>query len=325
MKRNVCRTSFLSLFLSLAQSLALLLFCSALYAKPFTLPILPDTQIEVRAHPEMLHSQLDWLVKHRQDLQIPIVLHVGDIVDWDNTTQWKTASDAFEKLDQANLPYALAVGNHDTSAVGRFSGSAAPGNTNKNVRQTLFFNTFFPVSRLRAQRGRFEPDKSDNAFYTFQAGGLNWLVITLEFCARPAPVAWANTILDQFPKHNAIILTHFHLNSKGEINSNNAGYGDLTCQEIYHRMISQHANVRLVLSGHVDSSAHRADVGTQGNTIYQILQDYQGEDSGGGYIRLLDIDTEKGTIAARMYSPFYDKTKTDDSQFTISNVNFIQR
>lgn len=317
MKRHFRRTGFLSL--------ALLFICGALHAKPFTLPILPDTQIEVRARPEMLHSQLDWLVKNRHDLQIPIVLHVGDIVDWDNTTQWKTASAAFETLDKANLPYALAVGNHDTAAVGKFSGSAAPGNTNQNVRKTDFFNTFFPVSRFRSQRGRFEPDKSDNAFYTFQAGNLNWLVITLEFCARPAPVAWANTVLDQFPKHNAIILTHFHLNSKGEINQNNAGYGDLSCQEIYNRMISQHANVRLVLSGHVDSSAHRTDIGVKGNTIYQILQDYQGQDSGGGYIRLLEIDPEKGTIAARMYSPFYDQTKTDKSQFTLSGVKFIAR
>ena len=305
-------------------ALALLCICRALPAKPFTLPVLPDTQIEVRARPEMLQSQLDWLVKNRQQLQIPMVLHVGDIVDWDNTTQWKTASAAFAVLDRANLPYALAVGNHDTSAVGRFSGSAAPGNTNQNVRKTLFFNTFFPVSRFRNQRGRFEDGKSDNAFYTFTAGNLNWLVMTLEFCARPAPVAWANTILDQFPHHNAIILTHFHLNSRGEINQNNAGYGDLSCQEIYNRMISQHANVRLVLSGHVDSSAHRTDVGVRGNTIYQILQDYQGQDSGGGFIRLLEIDTEKGTIAARMYSPFYDKTKTDDSQFLIEGVQFVR-
>ena len=321
MKRNVYRTNFLSLF----QSLALLLICSALYAKPFTLPILPDTQIEVRAHPEMLHSQLNWLAANRKKLKIPLVLHVGDIVDWDNDAQWETASRAFQTLDKAKLPYALAVGNHDTSAVGEFSGSAAPGNTNQNVRKTEKFNRAFPVARFTAQKGRYENDKSDNAFYTFQAGGLNWLVITLEFCARPTPVTWANTVLDQFPKHNAIILTHFHLNSKGEINANNAGYGDLSCQAIYDTMIKKHANVLLVLSGHVDSSAHRTDIGERGNVIYQILQDYQTQDSGGGYIRLLEIDPEKHTIKARMYSPFYDKIKTDASQFVLSNVKFIAR
>ncbi len=88
--------------------------------------------------------------------------------------------------------------------------------------------------------------------------------------------------------------------------------------------MKKHANILMVLSGHVDSSAWRTDKGEQGNTIYQILQDYQSSDSGGGYIRLLEVDTEKGTIGARMYSPFYDKTKEDFSRFSFSNVKFIR-
>jgi hypothetical protein len=256
---------------------------------------------------------------------MPMVLHVGDIVDFDNLKHWQTASRAFETLDKVKLPYALAVGNHDTSAVGEFSGSAAPGNVNANLRKTEKFNSFFPVRRFRSQKGRYEEGKSDNAFYTFKAGGLKWIVVTLEFCARPGPVEWANTVLRRFPRHNAIILTHFHLNSKGEINQDNAGYGDLTTQAVYDRMIKKHANVLMVLSGHVDTSAWRADKGEKGNTIYQILQDYQGQDAGGGFIRLLEIDTERGTIAARMYSPFYNTTKTDASQFKFSNVKFIGR
>lgn len=226
-------------------------------------------------------------------------------------------------LDEAKLPYALAVGNHDTAAVGEFSGSAAPGNVNANLRDTTKFNTYFPVSRFTAQVGRYEPGKSDNAYYTFKAGGLDWLVLTLEFCARQGPVDWANGVLDAYPKHNVIVLTHFHLNSKGEINKNNAGYGNLTTQSVYDQLIKKHANVLMVLSGHVDSSAWRTDQGEKGNIIYQILQDYQTQDAGGGYIRLLDIDTEADTIAARMYSPFYDKTKEDASKFSFTGVKFI--
>jgi hypothetical protein len=66
-------------------------------------------------------------------------------------------------------------------------------------------------------------------------------------------------------------------------------------------------------------------VGEKGNTIYQILQDYQSQDAGGGYIRLLEIDPEAGTIAARMYSPFYDKTKDDHSKFSFTGVKFIPK
>jgi hypothetical protein len=45
---------------------------------------------------------------------------------------------------------------------------------------------------------------------------------------------------------------------------------------------------------------HRDDTGLKGNHIYQILQDYQGEDNGGGYIRLLEIDPVSKTMSAKM-------------------------
>lgn len=303
---------------------ALAALCPAAWARPFTLPVLPDTQVAVNRRPDMLDAQMNWLAKNSRALDVPMVLHVGDIVDFDNTRHWTTASRAFETLDRARIPYALAVGNHDTSAVGENSGSAAPGNVNANLRKTKKFNTYFPIKRLWAMRGRYEVGKSDNAYYTFQAGGLNWLVLSLEFCARQGPVNWANIVLANHPRHNAIVLTHFHLNSKGDINTNNAGYGNLSTRSVYDQMIKKHRNVVMVLSGHVDSSAWRTDRGERGNTIYQMLQDYQTQDAGGGYIRLLEIDTEKGTIGARMYSPFYNKTLEDKSRFSFSGVRFIR-
>jgi hypothetical protein len=293
-------------------------------AQKFTLPVLPDTQVEVDVKPEMLYSQLRWIATNQKNLNIPIVLHVGDIVNYDNWDHWKRASKIFEVLDSAKVPYALTLGNHDTEAVGEHSGSAAPGDVNANLRKTTKFNTSFPVTRFTAQAGRYEPNKSDNAFYTYKAGGLKWLVITLEFCARQGPVNWANKVIEKYPRHNVIILTHFHLTSKGDINQTNAGYGDLTNQAIYDQMIKKHKNVLFVLSGHVVTTAHRTDVGDQGNTIYQLLQNYQSFDAGGGYIRLLEIDPKAGTLSASMYSPFYDITKNDESKFTISGIKFIK-
>lgn len=296
---------------------------TGLSAQTFTLPVLPDTQVETNANPAMFNSRMDWLVAKKDSLKIPMVLHVGDVVNYDNNGHWENASTGFDILDRAHIPYAIAVGNHDSRAVGFHTGSAAPGNTNANLRITDKFNSYFPVSRFRNQRGRYEADKSDNAYYTFQAGGYNWLVLTLEFCARSGPVNWASTVLPQFPDHNVIIMTHYHLTSKGQINDTNAGYGDLSPLEIYDRLIKTNVNIRLVLSGHVVTSALKIDKGQHGNTIFQILQNYQNEDYGGGYIRLLDIDTSKGTINARMYSPFYNKTKNDSSAFTITGLKLI--
>ncbi len=301
-----------------------LFFHADALASPFVLPVLPDTQREINGKPVMFVSQIKWLVDNRTKLDIPIVLHVGDIVDFNNAKQWEVASEQFKRLDEMKLPYALAVGNHDTAAVGENSGKAAPGNVNANLRTTAFFNQYFPVGRMAAEKGQYESGKSDNAYYLFEAGGLKWLVLTLEFCARQGPVDWANIVLNDYPDRNVIILTHFHLTSKGEINQTNAGYGNLTSQSIFDQLIKKHANVLLVLSGHVDSSASRTDPGEAGNTIYQILQDNQTKDSGGGYIRLLEIDPEAGTIAASMYSPFYDLTQDGTSKFALSHVKFIK-
>jgi hypothetical protein len=297
---------------------------SVAHAQRFTIPVLPDTQVEVDARPEMLYSQLRWIATNKKASKIPIVLHVGDVVNYDNWEHWERASKIFKVLDSAKVPYALALGNHDTEAVGVHNGGAAPGNVNANLRKTTKFNTCFPVKRFSAQVGRYEPNKSDNSFYTFKAGGLNWLVVTLEFCARQGPVDWANTVIDKYPKHNVIILTHYHLTPKGEINQTNAGYGDLTSQAIYDQMIKKHHNILFVLSGHVVTSAHRTDVGDKGNTIYQLLQNYQSLDYGGGYIRLLEIDPKAGTLSASMYSPFYNITKNDESKFSISGIKFIK-
>ncbi|MGF7078201.1 metallophosphoesterase [Mucilaginibacter sp. UYCu711] len=291
-------------------------------AQVFTLPVLPDTQEETCCKPEMFFSQVKWLAAKRDSLNIPMVLSVGDVVNYDNNANWETASAGYEVFDKAGIPYAIAPGNHDTRAVGLWSGSAAPGNVNANVRITDKFNAYFPTSRYKNQRGRWEEGKSDNAYYTFQAGGYNWLVITLEFCARSGPVNWAAALIPQFPNHNVIIVTHYHLNGDGKISQTNAGYGDMSAQQIFDRL-KKFPNLCMILSGHVDYSALKVDKGPAGNNIYQILQDYQGKDFSGAYIRLLQIDPAKGTISAKMYSPYYNLTKQDDSQFVINDVKLV--
>lgn len=296
---------------------------SPVSAQKFVIAILPDTQVEVNVKPEMFMSQMKWIAEKRDSLKIPFVLHVGDIVDYNNISHYERASAGFAILDKAKIPYVVCLGNHDTDAVGENTGSAAPGNTNKNLRGTAKFNTYFPVKRFTAQKGRYEENKSDNAYYTFKAGGVKWLVISLEFCARKAPVEWANTIIPQFPKHNVIILTHSHLTGNGVIDQRNAGYGDLSPQQIYDQLISKHSNVRFVFSGHTGSSTYRVDTGEKGNKIYQILQDYQGQDAGGGYIRLLEIDTKAGTVNGKMFSPYYHRTKDDYSMISFTGVSFV--
>lgn len=290
----------------------------------FVIPVFPDTQEAVTRKVEQFNAQADWIVHAKDSLNIPVALHVGDLVNFDTVKQFQTASTVMQKLDDGNVPYVITLGNHDTEAVLPNSGSAAPGNTNQNLRKTIKFNTYFPVSRFKLQKGRYEINKSDNAFHQFTAGGKKWMVVNLEFCAREKAVIWADSIINAYPDYNTIVLTHYHLTSAGEVATTNAGYGDMKCSDIFNKYLKNHKNLLMVLSGHVCYAAHRTDVGTNGNTIYSVLQDYQCEDNGGGYLRLLTIDTKNQTISGKMYSPFYNKTLSDDkTQFTFSNVSFI--
>jgi hypothetical protein len=299
-----------------------LCFSQVALAQKFVIPVLPDTQYEVNYNLPMFTKQLQWIADKKDSLNIPIVLHAGDLVDFNNIDQFIRASEGFKILDRSKISYAITVGNHDTEAVGEQSGSAAPGNVNQNLRKTTKFNTYFPVKRFTAQKGRFEEYKSDNAYYTFKAGGLKWLVITLEYRPRQAPLTWACNIIPKYPKYNVIVLTHYFLNG-AIIGMDNSEYGDLNPKVIFDQLIRPNANVRLILSGHCGSSDYREDTGVNGNPIYEIVQDYQEQDNGGGYIRLLEIDPSKGTLSAKMYSPFYKITKDDKSQFSFSGVSFV--
>ncbi len=293
-------------------------------AQKFTIPVIPDSQEAVTRKYSMFFKQMEWLADYKDSMNMPIALHVGDLVNFDNIQHWEIASLGYSILDKAKLPYVITLGNHDTEAVQENGGSAAPGNVNANVRKTFKFNKYFPGERFALKAGEFEPGKSDNSFHLFEAGGMKWIVVALEFCARESAAQWMSDVLKSHPDRNAIVVTHFHLTPTGEISPSNAGYGDMNVSEIFEKYIRPHKNVLLVLSGHVCYSSHREDKGPEGNTIYQILSDYQCWDNGGGYLRLLEIDPGQRTIHAFMYSPYYHKILDDYSDFTFTDVNFIK-
>ncbi|MEO9004047.1 MAG: metallophosphoesterase [Ginsengibacter sp.] len=294
------------------------------FGQQFTIPVFPDTQDEIESNPEMFYSQINWIVKHKDSLNMPMSLHVGDLVNLNNFNQFEIAAKGYEAFDKAHIPYAITPGNHDGEAVGVNTRGAAPGNVNQNLRKTFKFNSYFPVSRFTSQRGRWESGKSDNAYYTFKAGTTNWLVITLEYCPRMGAINWAADVAKEYFDYNTIILTHSYLTGKGEISQTSGGYGDFSPQVIFEKVVKTNPNVRYVICGHTGSSALKIDTLSDGRKVYQILQDYQGEDFGGGYLRLLSFDIDKGTISAKMYSPYYNITKQDYSKFEIKDVEFLK-
>ncbi|WP_083423378.1 metallophosphoesterase [Stigmatella aurantiaca] len=289
----------------------------------FTLVVIPDTQQEIVYRPELFTNRVQWLASNKGALDIRFVTHTGDMVDWDTSDHlhYARASDAVTVLDTARIPYAFAIGNHDTAAVCQ-GGSACPGNVNANLRNTTTFNQYFPTSRFTALAGVYEAGKIDNAYHTFTAGGLSWLVLNLELWPRTGAVNWAKTVLEAHPRHNVILITHSHLTSSSGIEQTQGGYGNNSPQYVFDNLIKQYANVRFVFSGHVGKAGYREDTGVKGNKIYQFLNCYH--DGATNPTRLVEIDTAANTAATRVYAPMTNEEKQDGSKRTISNIAWVR-
>ena len=297
----------------------------------FTIAVAPDLQQEVLdAKDTRLANRFQWLVANRQALNLKCVLQVGDLMNWDTADhiQYERASAAVKILDDAGMPFMFTIGNHDTQATGgtpeKPSGSARPGNTHDNQRNTTIYNRYFPLTRFKELGGIYEPGKIDNAWHVFHAGGLDWLAINLELWPRRGAVAWAKTVVQQHPSHNVILLTHSFLTpgKNGlQIEQRNGGYGDNSPQYIFDQLIKPYPNVRLVFCGHAGVHGYRLDHGDAGNAVYEFMQTYH--DSKTNPVRLFTIDTKAGSIKSRVFCPSIGKDKTDGSTLEIKDVKWV--
>lgn len=322
---------------ALAGALAVVFGAPLASAEPFTLVVMPDTQTESTNTPQVrFPAMTQWIADNERARSIRFVAHVGDLVNWDTPFstpphfQYVNASDAMATLDTAGIPYAIAIGNHDTAAVGGVSpdggacycgGSAAPGDVRANLRNTQTFNQFFPLARFAARRGQYEPGKIDNSYHTFSAGGVDWLVLSSELDPRPGALAWFNEVVSNHPDHNVIYVTHNYLAPSGNL-AGGVGYGNSTPQAVWDGLIKLHANIRFVLSGHLTQTAIRQTAGNSGATVYQLLTDYQ--DEGNGWLRTLEIDPAAETVKSEVYSPHLKQFKTGSTErFTWTGVKLI--
>lgn len=278
----------------------------------FTLAVIPDTQQDVFGS-DRLTNRAQWLVQQRDALDLEFVMHTGDVVNWDTPdhAQYVNASESLKILDDAGVPTALAIGNHDTYAVGE-GGSARPGGNAKiDVRNTETFNRYFSVDRYQVE-GTFESGKIDNNYQLFSAGGEDWMIVTLELWARPEAIEWAKKVVAQYSDRNVIVVTHSYLDAEGNISQSNGGYGATSPQYLYDNLISVYPNVRMVFSGHVGAGASRVDTGVNGNKVVSFLGAFHSSTT--NQLRLVEIDTAADTINTRVYSPNNDQTFTQYTQ-----------
>lgn len=323
------------LFVQVLVLPVILAFASCTSGKEFTLALLPDTQNYSAKYPEIFKSQTKWIAG--QGKKITFVLQQGDITNNNSEGQWKVAAEAIGLMD-GKVPYTLASGNHDNGSNGR-----------TDVRDTEFFNRFFPYDKFCRQAffgGAFEEGKMDNVWFHFKAGGYQWILFTFEFGPRSSVLDWAAKIIAEHPKDKIIINTHAYLYSDNLRMGDDSSHqwlpqeygigktGDTDAvnngRQIWEKLVSKYPNILFVFCGHVleDGTGLLVSEGVYGNKVYQMLANYQQgvigtENGGNGFLRLVTVNTKRRTISVKSYSPYLNKYKTEpDQQFVIEHVPF---
>jgi hypothetical protein len=268
----------------------------------FTLVLLPDTQVYAERFPDTFLGQTQWIVDNRDALNIAAVLHLGDLVETASVTaQWEVADAAFDILDSApELPYGLAVGNHDQTPDGNPSG-------------TQNFDRYFPVSRydgIVPWYGGHFGDDNDNHYVLFSGGGLDFVAVFLEYDdgADPAVLAWADGVLKRYADRRTILVTHFTMFSS--LLGNLFSWQGLPTYEA----LKDNPNLFLMLGGHFCETGQRTDV-FEGHVVHSLVSNYQCRPNGGdGWLRLLEFSPAANSIRVRTYSPTRDEFLTEPGQ-----------
>lgn len=310
----------------LCSLLATLVFLSALVpsalCQDFSIVVLPDTQNEAQFFPSVLDSQTSWIVNNQNALNIQMVLGVGDIVnDGADSTQQANADAAVRLLDNAGVPYMLAIGNHDYDG-------AAP----KSGRSVVGFNQTFGPTRYAGYsyyQGMFPSGSNENFYGVLTINGQQFLFLALEYRPRSTSLDWAESILNSNPSMQAIVVTHSYLLPTGkredQCDTQDMPLPGNTDGTLMWERLRGHANVVMVLNGHFTNgnTSHRTDLGDNGNLVNQIFTNFQTVANGGdGWLRIITFHPSSNTISVQTYSPFLNQFLTDSShQFTLNYQN----
>jgi hypothetical protein len=246
----------------------------------------PDSQDEI-TNP-VFESQTRWIANNIENQHIVFVSHAGDIVDKNNYSQWKKARQ-YMNIIHGKVPYGISIGNHDMASDGNSS----------------LFQKYFPASRYDKfdwYGGFFKGDEQNpdisgnnaNSYQLFSAGRLDFIILHLECNAPDNVLNWADSIIEQYKNHFAIITTHmflgplehpgtpegFYDNPKGVMQwVKRHGSNGNSPQQMWDKCFRKHENLHLIFSGDQSrtNAMHLKLTGNKGNFVHALLSDYMSQ------------------------------------------------
>lgn len=258
---------------------------------PFTVVILPDTQLYAESFPEIYAAQTTWIKQLATKDRVRFVIHMGDIVQNPGAEhEWQNADRAHQVLDDV-VPYSMLPGNHD------MIGDSAP-----------LYNNHFGPERFAKQAwyGGHWGKTNDHNFCTFTAGRMKFLVLSLGYNPPDEVLRWANEICETHPEHRIIVATHEYLVSAKHDRRTEMG------NRIWDQLIRKQNQIFMVLCGHLSPPTLITHLNDQGSMVHQIMTNYQELPQGGsGYLRTMRFVPEEDKIYVQTYSPWLERYQDD--------------
>ncbi len=272
----------------------------------YSFAVIGDTQILAEIYPGKVSKIYDWIVDNAEAKKIKFVLGLGDITNSNSPAEWTLTTSNIFKLDKV-IPYSVVRGNHD------------------GVPE--FIQAFNYGKYARIIGGSYD----NNMLNTWQeliVGDNKYLIMALDFGPSNEVLDWANGVVEAHPDHNVIITTHAYLYRDGTtldvddvcppIGNGGKNNGD----HIWDKLVSQHENIVLVISGHDpnDNIVVSQNKGVHGNVVTQMLVDPQGVDINmcpTGMVAMLYFSEDGSKVSVEYYSTVNEKFFMADNQFEL--------
>ncbi|MBP5466938.1 MAG: metallophosphoesterase, partial [Clostridia bacterium] len=266
----------------------------------------------------VFYKNARWLIDNKDRLNLEFVMHMGNMTD--NLNNDFAASKGVKELEYgmsfmdmltaAGIRWSLNRGNHD----GGF-----------DATHTGLYDAGYSYANYAALAdGTYNNSDMHSSYYTFEAGGRKYLIISLDLEPTDAELDWANSVIRANADRRVIITTHAYIDADGKLitdtlggTQNNNGYS------VWEKCASKHKNVIMVLCGHANgvNVVKSEKIGENGNKVCQISIDESRMEYFGsrqtGVFALLNFAENGNRINVSYYSASENRFFRSCNQFSV--------
>jgi hypothetical protein len=244
-----------------------------------------------------------------------------------NQAEWDRAMGALDTLDgdlladpDGLLPYGATCGNHDFDEV---DSKISAAQYIANAGPTRYLGRSWYVGAA--------PDQINQA-QTFEANGNTYLNLGLEWHPSDAAIEWAQSVIAAHPHTPTIISTHEHLMTgqfafRSQSGATPDSSGDNDGDSLFEKLVEPFPQVFMVLSGHIHGNGWNEATTLFGQSVEEILADYQEDPNGGnGFMQVMHFRPESNELELQTVSPTYepgvtsgpDRSVDPESNYTLT-------